>query len=465
MNDQLLNYYNDYFTGLTEFTLVEPFVAKDDKCHFTGKIKANGSFVELIIQTAIPYNFPYESIDFSTDSIKGYPHIYQSVPGDYKFCLNTPFIDDIAEKLHLEITRLSDWIKIYLNGGKKDNHYDYLIFPRTESFELFFSETSEDFTIDRFTEKTFGEFDLYKFKLDHTNSAPIFFTDNLGNLPNSWNTSILSTENKEKHKAYWVYIENEPVDKSKSVYSTWSDLCNNSFSAPFVSYIKERIRIEFANVKKEYTNRLRGKKANFSVKKFDFKLPVAIGYKIPSEKSGFEIHWEFVLLYYHEGKHLEKIGWAYSKNISEQRFFGRGGFCKGFRDLSILLLGVGAIGSSVAEILVRGGIKKLTLTDGDLVDSGNICRSSYKLTDYCANKAKQLGNALEKISPHARITYSPVNFPCQPQFSTEYEKQKEVINEYDLIIDCTASNEVLYYFSHLETKARIITLEIGRAHV
>lgn len=460
MNDQLLNYYNYYFAGLQEFTLLEPFTAEDDKNCFAGKIKANGSNVELIINTAIPYSFPFESIVFSTDSIKGYPHLYQNVPGDYKFCLNTPFIDDIAEKLQLEMTRLADWIKIYLNGGKIDNHYDYLIFPRTESFELFFSETSEDFTADRFADKSFGEFDLYKFKLDHLKSTSVFFSDNLGNHLNPWNTSILSAANKEKHKGYWVYIENEPVDQDKSVYSTWSDLCHSSFSAEFVSYIKERMRFEFATHKKEYTYKSIGKKSNFSVKKFDFKLPVAIGYKIPSEKSGFEIHWELVLLYYHEAKHLEKIGWAFSKNISEQRFFGRGGFCKYFRELSIIILGVGAIGSSVAEILVRGGIKKLALADGDMVDSGNICRSSYSLTDYSANKAKQLGEILEKISPHVKITYTPLNFKGQPQFSNEYENQKDLINEFDLVIDCTASNEVLYFLSHLDTKSRIITLGI-----
>jgi integrative and conjugative element protein (TIGR02256 family) len=461
INSELLEYYNHFFENHPDFKLTETFVEKKNPEVYSGVVMAINAKRELILNVNIPFNYPYNDLLIYTKSIKGYNHlIYKNEEIGSWFCLNTPFVESIEERLNLEIDKLSDWITIYLNGEFVDDHYDYLIFPKTEPYQLLFSEEPDDLTEDRFSVASFGTFDLYKFKLNNQATMPVFFADQLGNKQSQWNTSILSPGNKDDQKAYWVYVENEPVTHDKTVYSSWSDLCEHSFQETFVSYIKHQIKIEYVEWKKKYTDKKFGRKTNYSVKKLEFSFPLAIGYKIPSEKAGYEIHWELILLYYHEARPLEKIGWANSKNISEQRFFGRGAFCEELRKLSILIIGVGAIGSSIAEILVRGGTRSLTLADGDSVDAGNICRSTYSLYDYNSNKALRLVNNLQKISPFAKLNLYNVNFSGQPHFTEEYEKRKEEINKYDLIIDCSASNEVLYFLSNLETNAQIITLGI-----
>lgn len=461
INTELIEYYNHFFENQPDFKLVEPFVENNEKKGYLGVLNAINAKQELLLNVKIPLNYPYNELSIYTKSVKGYNHlIYQNEEIGSSFCLNTPFIESIEERLKLEINKLSDWVTIYLNGEFTDNHYDYLIFPKTELYELIFSEDPDDFTNDRFCENSYGVFDLYSYKVNNNGIKAVFFADQLGNNKSKWNKSILSSDNKKEHKAYWVYIENEPLTKDKAVCSSWSDLCAYSFQETFVNYLKHQIRIEYAEWKKKYTDKKFGRKTNYSVKKLEFSLPLAIGYKIPSEKSGFEIHWEFLLIYYHEARPIEKIGWAYSKNISEKRFFGRGAFSEELRKLSIFIIGVGAIGSSVAEILVRGGIKNLTLADSDFVDAGNICRSTYSLSDYYTNKAIQLGIKLETLSPFAKLSFYNENFLGYPHYSEKFEKQKEEVNKYDLIIDCSASNEVLYFLSNLETKTQIISLGI-----
>lgn len=84
---------------------------------------------------------------------------------------------------------------------------------------------------------------------------------------------------------------------------------------------------------------------------------------------------------------------------------------------SILVAGVGGVGSYAAEALARAGIGKLTLIDGDLVQPSNINRQLHALTttigrpkvEVMAERLLQINPALKLATHHLVLT--PENIP------------------------------------------------------
>ena len=70
----------------------------------------------------------------------------------------------------------------------------------------------------------------------------------------------------------------------------------------------------------------------------------------------------------------------------------------------IHIIGVGAIGSRVAEILVRLGFDNLHIYDFDTVEDVNITNQLYVFEDIGQLKIDALEHALLKINPHVKIT-------------------------------------------------------------
>lgn len=143
--------------------------------------------------------------------------------------------------------------------------------------------------------------------------------------------------------------------------------------------------------------------------------------------------------------------------IRYESFFGRGMLSSELTNKKILLLGCGALGSALAETMVRGGVKFLKLWDGDRIEVGNICRSSYTL-DYCGyNKANALATQLESISPFVKVMrvnedfYGNINYYNQKDFIGQIESN-------DIIIDCTGSNELLHFLSYACADKQLISL-------
>ena len=66
------------------------------------------------------------------------------------------------------------------------------------------------------------------------------------------------------------------------------------------------------------------------------------------------------------------------------------------------IIGCGAIGSTLAENLVRLGLTKITLYDFDLVESKNIANQMYRETDIGKPKVQALAEMLCDINPDVR---------------------------------------------------------------
>jgi hypothetical protein len=133
-----------------------------------------------------------------------------------------------------------------------------------------------------------------------------------------------------------------------------------------------------------------------------------------------------------------RIDWVTSRNWAEVQIRTRGRASPQLADARVLLVGGGALGSSVAELLVREGCKRLTVVDGDILDVGNLCRHTLSLRHVCEPKADSLADRLNSISPHATVRAIGRGFHER----TNAEQQQ--MAECDIIIDCTGDDRVVH---------------------
>lgn len=159
--------------------------------------------------------------------------------------------------------------------------------------------------------------------------------------------------------------------------------------------------------------------------------------------------------------------------ISENQYFGRGALYPSLSEMRVAFIGLGAIGSQIAMSLARSGLQHFGLWDNDVIELGNICRSTYDIHNAGDSKVQALSKQLSAINPFAKInkyglwnedptTNIPLKYKNGDLYGNiNYESQEKVIKqleEYDLIIDCTASNELLHFLSYAIPNKQLISL-------
>lgn len=126
-----------------------------------------------------------------------------------------------------------------------------------------------------------------------------------------------------------------------------------------------------------------------------------------------------------------------TENWGPHRLQARGRLPARVRDLRIALIGVGALGSMFAEMLVRAGLSNIALVDGESLRAGNVCRHTGTLADVGTAKVKVVAQRLRQVSPMVRVTENGDALEGSPASISGQ------LDDYDAIIDCTASDEAL----------------------
>lgn len=137
----------------------------------------------------------------------------------------------------------------------------------------------------------------------------------------------------------------------------------------------------------------------------------------------------------------KRINWMGGRNFAPPEIATRGQFGEALRRRRALVLGAGAIGSVLAELLVRGGVHDLVVMDGGTLEAGNLVRHTLTLPEVGLPKAIALGHRLNLMLPHARVVAVPARFPSLDQ------KVTGQIMDRDLIIDCTGEDDTLHALS------------------
>ena len=94
----------------------------------------------------------------------------------------------------------------------------------------------------------------------------------------------------------------------------------------------------------------------------------------------------------------------------------------------VLIVGVGGLGSPVAEFLSRAGIGSLGIIDNDKVSLSNLHRQSlYNTSDIGKFKVKIAKDKIKKINPNTKVIIYKIRLGNN--------NFKKIINNYDYIID------------------------------
>ncbi len=139
----------------------------------------------------------------------------------------------------------------------------------------------------------------------------------------------------------------------------------------------------------------------------------------------------------------QDVAWLPTEDWSPERLTSRGGAGEALRSRKVLLLGAGALGAPVAELLARSGVSDLTVLDGDVLAAGNLVRHTLLFTEIGKNKAEALATRLNATGPHIRARGLPYEFPPPVE-------AHEQMRQYDLVIDCTADRDVPHSLANFD---------------
>lgn len=114
----------------------------------------------------------------------------------------------------------------------------------------------------------------------------------------------------------------------------------------------------------------------------------------------------------------------------------------------VAIIGMGALGSTSSEQMVRNGIGELLLVDDDCVEEKNICKTNiYQKKDVGKRKVDIAKEKLEEINEETKIRIATVKLTK--------ENAKEILKDIDLILDGTDSiiaRQTIDYYAQSEKK-------------
>ncbi len=132
----------------------------------------------------------------------------------------------------------------------------------------------------------------------------------------------------------------------------------------------------------------------------------------------------------------------------------RGQFSAEICNLSALMIGAGALGSTIGELLVRGGINQLLLADGETLQLGNLVRHTLSVFDVGHNKAAAVAARLNASSLDVKVT------AYQGKLSS-LTLPELMARAPDLVLDTTGSDQVLSDLAGWSRPTLFLSISLG----
>jgi molybdopterin/thiamine biosynthesis adenylyltransferase len=158
-----------------------------------------------------------------------------------------------------------------------------------------------------------------------------------------------------------------------------------------------------------------------------------------------------------ELKPSKNLNYLHTENWSKEAILSRGSLDKGIQQDSVFLIGAGALGSAIGELLSRAGISKITICDDDILSIGNLSRHLLSSEDLSQYKADSLSNRINHNNLHIRSAAITSPFP---NFS---EEEVDQLEQHDVIIDTTGSDAVIEQLNSFDwtLPKRFISVSLG----
>lgn len=146
-----------------------------------------------------------------------------------------------------------------------------------------------------------------------------------------------------------------------------------------------------------------------------------------------------------------------SENWHPDVLENRGRLSVRLRSARTVIAGTGALGSDVAETVVRMGLHAPVLVDPGRFEAGNAVRHRLTLAELGHGKAPALADRLNAANPSARVAGYEVELP-----TTEPEVV-EALAVADLVLDLTASDALLHAVPDLGLRpdALVVSASVG----
>jgi hypothetical protein len=137
-----------------------------------------------------------------------------------------------------------------------------------------------------------------------------------------------------------------------------------------------------------------------------------------------------------------EVHWAASQNWHPNELATRGRLGADLMTARVLLIGGGALGSPVAELLVRAGVTHLTVVDGQRLEVGNLVRHTLTMDELGQSKAEALARRLNAASPNARVVARPTK--AETLVDTPF------LRDFELVIETTGDHRILELLGRVE---------------
>lgn len=154
----------------------------------------------------------------------------------------------------------------------------------------------------------------------------------------------------------------------------------------------------------------------------------------------------------------DKIQWIPTENVSRTRLGARSNFGERISNVSIAIVGAGALGSMLVDMLVRGGCERLHILDPQSLAMGNLVRHSLDMRSLGGSKASALATRANASMPY--VTASSAS----ALLSTSAVAARDELEQYDVIVDCTGSDFTLRALAQIVFRAPklIVSASVGR---
>ena len=131
------------------------------------------------------------------------------------------------------------------------------------------------------------------------------------------------------------------------------------------------------------------------------------------------------------------LRYVHTSSWHPDRLQARGRMSPALTERSISIIGAGALGSTLAELLVRGGCHHVRVMDGDILEAGNLVRHVLSADALDRNKAEALVEHLRLAAPTASIEAAGSYLP------TTEASVGEIFANAEVVCDCTGEDAVI----------------------
>lgn len=450
--------------GVSRIDIVDGFTVNENDV-LSGKIKIktceDDAVLEwnVIIEPCYPFKvMGVEPIRFINKDLVNYLHIMEGG----SLCMHPAEYDNAEDQFIHDLEQLKEWVDKYYIKGKKDEHYEHLVVNhnpiRGQYHTYCFAETLNEFEDEDFGLVSYALLaqGLKGDKVVHNHVVQQFLS--CKHVKTTNNPCLISKVYLNFKSFYGVYCL---LTDTPSVHNKFIVKDFDALKSLFTQNQKDFIHLFENKYQNEYPC-----------------FPLFCGYRVP----GGGVHWQAMVLFmddlpieaFHLGSGRNRvwhtnfksgiIPWAQTEDVSYKYFFGRGAMPRMLADKKILIMGVGAIGSTVAETLTRGGAKRITVYDFDDKEPGNVCRSAYPFYSGVSEKTYDMVGLLRQISPHVECDSlkSVVDMVVKSYAAENKDMQPvaELFNDFDVIFDCTTDNQLMKVLDTSGTTAQLVNLSI-----